>query len=356
LLKLTGITRRYGGTAALDGLDFTVPDDTYVSLLGASGSGKTTLLRLIAGFEEPDAGEILLDGDRLDGKSPHRRDIGFVFQNFALFPHLTVGENVGFGLKHRESRRIAAGSELDDRVAQALDLVGLGDLGHRGVGEISGGQKQRVALARTLVTEPRIVLLDEPLGALDANLRARMCDELRAIRERLKVSFLHVTGSETEALTMGDIVAVLADGRIAQADDSTALFSRPRNPAAARHLNAWNLLAGTVKGGALQTPVGPLPISQKLADGTSAQLAVRFDQIGVSEPDAVPPGQDHFTARYLAGEFNGPTALAFFRAQDGALIQVVDHLSNPRLPDLKEGRVYALHFSPDAALLYEGAA
>lgn len=213
-----------------------------------------------------------------------------------------------------------------------------------------------MALARTLVTEPRLVLLDEPLGALDANLRARMCDELRAIRERLKVSFLHVTGSETEALTMGDMVAVLAQGRIAQAAESTMLFHQPQNPAAARHLNAWNLLAGTVTGGALQTPVGRLPLPRPLADGTAAQLAVRFDQIDVAEPGAVPEGQDHFTARYLTGEFNGPTTLSFFRADDGELIQVVDHMSNPRLPDLEEGKTYALHFSPEAAILYEGAA
>ena len=356
MLKLSGVTRRYGDAVVLDGLDFIVPDDTYVSLLGASGSGKTTLLRLIAGFEEPDAGELMLGGERLDGKPPHRRDIGFVFQNFALFPHLSVEENVAFGLRHRESKAVSAGTELTDRVNAALDLVGLTGFGHRGVGEISGGQKQRVALARTLVTEPRIVLLDEPLGALDANLRARMCDELRAIRERLKVSFLHVTGSETEALTMGDTVAVLANGRIAQAEDSTSLFTQPANTAAARHLNAWNLIGGRVRGRTLDTAVGALPISQSLPDGSEAQLAVRFDQIGVCEPGQVPAGQDHSTARYLAGEFNGPTELSFFRADNGDLIQVVNHLSNPRLPDLTEGRTYALHFSPDAALLFEGAA
>lgn len=356
MLQLNGVTKRYGDATALGNLDFTVPDDTYVSLLGASGAGKTTLLRLIAGFEEPDAGEILLNGERLDGRPPHRRDIGFVFQNFALFPHLSVRENVAFGLRYRESNRPQNAAELNERADQALELVGLGDFGHRGVGEISGGQAQRVALARTLVTEPRIVLLDEPLGALDANLRARMCDELRAIRARLKVSFLHVTGSETEALTMGDSVAVLADGKIAQVDDSRSLFGRPANTAAARHLNAWNILSGVVEGGALRTSLGLLPLSQPAAEGKPAQIAVRFDQIGVCDPDAVPAGHDHFEARYLTGEFNGPTALSFFRAPDGELIQVIDHLSDPRLPELEEGRTYALHFPPDAALLYKGAA
>ncbi|MTJ06101.1 MAG: ABC transporter ATP-binding protein [Sediminimonas qiaohouensis] len=356
MLKLNGVTKRYEGVVALDGLDLTVPDDTYLSLLGASGSGKTTLLRLIAGYEEPDEGEVFLNGERLDGKPPHRRDIGFVFQNFALFPHLSVEDNVAFGLRYREAGQIESKAEIRDRTMGALELVGLADFGHRGVGEISGGQRQRVALARTLVTEPRIVLLDEPLGALDANLRARMCDELRAIRERLKVSFLHVTGSETEALTMGDTVAVLADGKIAQIDASRALFTQPKNPAAARHLNAWNILSGVVEGGALRTSVGLLPIAEKVADNTSAQLAVRFDDIGVCDPADVPEAHDHFVASYVTGEFNGPTALSFFRTPDGLLIQVVDHLSDSRLPDLKEGQTYALHFPPEAAVLFKGAA
>ncbi|MBU2358471.1 MAG: ABC transporter ATP-binding protein [Alphaproteobacteria bacterium] len=356
VLTLNQVTRRYGQTTAIDALDFVVPDDTYVALLGASGSGKTTLLRLIAGFEEPDAGTIRLGDARLDGRPPHLRGIGFVFQNFALFPHLTVSENVAYGLTYRAEDRVTAASELKDRTAAALAMVGLDGFGHRGVAEISGGQRQRVALARTLVTEPRLVLLDEPLGALDANLRDRMCDELRAIRERLKVSFLHVTGSETEALTMGDQVAVLSDGKIAQSDSARALFERPANAAAARHLNAWNLLPGRVESNVLKTPAGDMPMPRSLRDGSDAQIAIRFDQIGVSPVDAVPTGRNHFTARYLTGEFNGPTALSFFRTIDGALIQVVDHFSDARLPDLTEGQTYALHYQPDAALVFEGGA
>lgn len=352
---MTDVTRRYGSVTALDRLDLLVPDNTYVSLLGASGAGKTTLLRLIAGFEEPDAGQLWLDGQRLDGKPPHLRDIGFVFQNFALFPHLSVAENVAYGLRHRQQGPRPSASELRERVAGALDLVGLSGLGGRGTAEISGGQKQRVALARTLVTEPRIVLLDEPLGALDANLRERMCDELRAIRQRLGVTFLHVTGSETEALQMGDLVAVLADGRIAQADEAATTFAHPRSAAAARRLNAWNLFAGTVRQGALDAGAGTLPLPRQLPDGAQAQLALRFDQLGVSAPEAVPAGRHHLTARYVTGEFNGPTALAFFRDASGQLIQVIDHLGDPRLPALVEGHSYALHFAPDAAILFEEA-
>lgn len=356
VLTLNKVTRHYGQTVAIDALDFIVPDDTYVSLLGASGSGKTTLLRLIAGFEEPDAGTIRLGDTRLDGRPPHLRDIGFVFQNFALFPHLTVSDNVAFGLRYRQVGPVTDAAEVAARTAAMLQLVGLDGFGHRGVAEISGGQRQRVALARTLVTEPRLVLLDEPLGALDANLRSRMCDELRAIRARLKVSFLHVTGSETEALTMGDQVAVLSGGRIVQQATARTLFEQPTNAAAARHLNAWNLLPGRVGGDVLHTAAGDVPMPRALPPGTEAQIAIRFDQIGVAPVETVPHGRHHFTARYLTGEFNGPTALSFFRTADGALIQVVDHFSDARLPDLTEGQTYALHYHPDAALVFQGGA
>ncbi|RPE67003.1 putative spermidine/putrescine transport system ATP-binding protein [Pacificibacter maritimus] len=340
MLTLSQISRFYGDTVALDGVDFVVPEDTYMSLLGASGSGKTTLLRLIAGFEEPNHGEISINSKRIDGQAPHLRDIGFVFQNFALFPHLSVAENVAFGLRYRAENPLSNNSEILDRTQEALKLVGLDGFGHRGVGAISGGQRQRVALARTLVCEPRIVLLDEPLGALDANLRARMCDELRAIRERLGVSFLHVTGSETEALTMGDEVAVLANGRITQSDAPDTLFSQPRTAEAARHMNAWNTFDGGLCGDAL----------------SNQEIAVRFDQMEVCAPGTAP--QDHLSlkAQYLTGEFNGPTALSFFRASDGSLLQIIDHLSQPRLPDLIEGQDYDLHFSSNALRQFHGAA
>lgn len=355
MLRLNGVSRRYGDVCALDGLTFDVPDNRYISLLGASGSGKTTLLRLIAGFEEPDAGEISLGGQRLDGIPSHSRGIGFVFQNFALFPHMSVFDNVAYGLRFRQDAPVTNATELRDRVMAMLELVGLSGLERRGVSAISGGQRQRVALARTLVTEPRIVLLDEPLGALDANLRNRMCDELRAIRARLGVSFLHVTGSETEALIMGDEVAVLSGGKIVQNAGPTTLFTRPENADAARHLNAWNLLGGEVRGGVLATGAGPLPLTLALAEGRRAEIALRFDQIDVALPGAVPAGRSHFPARFITGEFNGATSLAFFQTADGALVQITDHLSAPRLPALTEGQDYLLHFAPEAALVFEGS-
>jgi putative spermidine/putrescine transport system ATP-binding protein len=354
LLVLKQVSKSYGATAALHGLDFIVPQDRYVSLLGASGSGKTTLLRLIAGFEEPDAGRILLDDARLDGVPTHRRDIGFVFQNFALFPHLSVAENVAFGLKYRADNRVTDADEIRARSNDMLDLVGLKGLGGRAVGAISGGQKQRVALARTLVCEPRVVLLDEPLGALDANLRERMCDELRQIRARLGVSFLHVTGSETEALKMGDEVAVLSGGRISHSAAPTEVFTQPANAETARHLNAYNTFAGRVANGVLETPEGPLrlPRDSKLVEGTTAEMSVRFDRIAVLAPESASDGRMGLPARFITSEFNGSTRLCFFRALDGELIQVLDHLSAPRLPDLDEGSAYELRFDPEDAILH----
>lgn len=340
MLILSQVRRTYGETIALDSVDFVVPENTYMSLLGASGAGKTTLLRLIAGFEEPDQGEISINGARIDGQPSHLRDIGFVFQNFALFPHLSVFENVAFGLRHRVNAPLRNKKEINDRTNNVLELVGLDGFEHRAVGAISGGQRQRVALARTLITEPRIVLLDEPLGALDANLRDRMCDELKAIRERLKVSFLHVTGSETEALMMGDKVAVLADGRIVQTDAPDKLFAEPMNAASARHMNAWNIFGSGLCAGSV----------------FRGEIAVRFDQIDVSAKEKSPEARPHLQAKYLTGEFNGPTALFFFRAEDGTLLQVIDHLSQPRLPDLVEGENYDLHFAPDAVRQFHGAA
>ena len=354
MLTLSSVTKRYGEVAALNELSVSVPEDAYVSLLGASGSGKTTLLRVIAGFEEPDAGTVMYDGKRLDGVPPHRRGIGFVFQNFALFPHLTVFENIAFGLRYREEAPVANAREVEQRVSEVISLVGLEGLGSRKVTAISGGQRQRVALARTLVTEPRIVLLDEPLGALDANLRERMCDELRAIRQRLKVTFLHVTGSETEALLMGDLVAVLSKGSIAQISSSTSLFSSPNSADVARHLNAYNVLSGVVESGrfAVADTRFEVPGLEGIADGSTADLAFRFDKISVRRDGAESPDLITLPARFIASEFTGSSVLSFFRTSGGELLQVVTHLSGPPPRQLETGELYHLTFNPNDTISY----
>ncbi|WP_346772367.1 ABC transporter ATP-binding protein [Chelativorans sp. AA-79] len=344
---MSSVTKRYGDVAALDGLSIAVPDNAYVSLLGASGSGKTTLLRVIAGFEEPDSGTVTFDGKRLDGVAPHKRGIGFVFQNFALFPHLSVEDNIAFGLRYRDDDPVSDAADVRRRVADVVHLVGLEGLEQRKVTAISGGQRQRVALARTLVTEPRLVLLDEPLGALDANLRERMCDELRAIRERLKVTFLHVTGSETEALLMGDTVAVLSAGSIAQIAPASSLFAAPRNADVARHLNAYNILAGRAERGEFRSQAARFPLPGGVAppDGTPVEVALRFDRVAVKQ--AGNASAVSLPARFIASEFTGATVLSFFRMEDGALLQVVAHLSGPQPPSFTKDELYDLTFDPE---------
>jgi ABC-type Fe3+/spermidine/putrescine transport system ATPase subunit len=355
VLRLYGVSKSYGALRALDAIDLAVPGNAYVSLLGPSGSGKTTLLRVIAGFEEPDRGSVMLDGRRIDGTPVHRRGIGFVFQNFALFPHLTVGKNIAFGLANRESGAIADRKELRDKVRAIIDLVGLTGLEDRGVTQISGGQRQRVALARTLVTEPRLVLLDEPLGALDANLRMRMRSELRAIRARLGVTFLHVTGSESEALAMGDQVLVLDRGRIAQAADPDIVYNRPALPSVARFLNCYNLFDGEVAGDAFVGPAGRFPLGKAdMVRSGQPAYAVRYDRIEV-RPAAVPAAADEIRieAAFVASEYCGASVNSFFALDDGRVVEVEAHLSHRPPAEYLPRERYGLVWKRDSALVFE---
>ncbi len=354
-LQLSQISKSYGETVALDQVTLSVAADSYVALLGSSGSGKTTLLRLIAGFEEAEAGSIVFDGQRLDGTPAHKRGIGFVFQNFALFPHLSVAKNIAFGLENREEGPIADPAEVARRVGDMIELVGLTGLADRGVGQISGGQRQRVALARTLVTEPRLVLLDEPLGALDANLRARMRAELRAIRARLGVSFLHVTGSETEALAMGDQVIVLDAGRVAQVSDPDTLYSWPASPAVARYLNCYNLFAGQIEGERFATKTGALPLGDTARRQASGQptYAIRNDLIAIREPDQEPKsGEALLPAHFVASEYSGASLLSLFELAGGQIVEVETHLSHGKPQQYRPRAPYTLVWNSSDALLF----
>ena len=353
VLQLTNVSKSYGPLKALDGVNLAIPGDSYVSLLGPSGSGKTILLRVIAGFEEPDQGTVTFDGRRIDGTPAHRRGIGFVFQNFALFPHLSVTKNISFGLENRE------GPPLDprtvrDKVAAVIDLVGLKGLEDRGVTQISGGQRQRVALARTLVTEPRLVLLDEPFGALDANLRMRMRTELRAIRERLGVTFLHVTGSETEALAMGDTVIVLDRGRIGQMDEPDTVYNRPASPAVAKFLNCYNLFEGSLASDAFVSPAGRFPLSASATRRPGGPAyAVRYDRIEVRPaPAETAPDEVAIEGTFVTSEYTGASVLSFFSLADGRVVEVEDHLSHRAPPTYAPQQRYGLVWKRDAALVF----
>ncbi len=239
------MTKRFGATVALDGLSLAMAPGEFLALLGGSGSGKSTLLRLIAGFEVPDAGRVLLDGADLAPLPPHRRPVGMMFQGYALFPHLSVFDNVAYGLR----REGVARAEIAQRVAEALAMVGLSEQVRRRPHQLSGGQRQRVALVRALVRRPRLLLLDEPLAALDAGLRERTGLELRAIQRATGAGFVMVTHDQAEALALADRVAVLNEGRLAQLASPVELYERPASRFVARFLGAANVLEGRAAGG-----------------------------------------------------------------------------------------------------------
>ncbi len=236
---LDGIEKTYpNGTQAVHGIDLRVADGEFFSLLGPSGCGKTTTLRMIAGFETPSAGRIAVRGRDMAGVAVHRRGIGMVFQNYALFPHRTVAQNVAFGLRMRGVRS----AEIARRVQAALDMVELGALGARLPAQLSGGQQQRVALARAIVIEPALLLCDEPLGALDKSLRETMQFELKLLQKRLGVTLIYVTHDQQEALTMSDRVAVMNRGRVEQVGRPDALYDRPRTRFVAEFLGSANIV------------------------------------------------------------------------------------------------------------------
>lgn len=243
-LSVEGLTKRFGATTVLDGLDLAIPAGGFMALLGASGSGKTTLLRLIAGFEGPDKGRILLDGADLAGTPAYARPVNLVFQSYALFPHMTVADNIAFGLR----REGIGGEELDRRVRDAMALVRLEGLGERKPREISGGQAQRVALARALAKRPKLLLLDEPMAALDRGLREHTRSELKRLHRDLGTTFVLVTHDQEEALALADRVALLDHGRLAQEGTPEDLYERPASLAVARFVGRLNLMDGHVTG------------------------------------------------------------------------------------------------------------
>ena len=243
-IRLEGLTKRFADeVVAVDGIDLTMPPGEFFTLVGPSGCGKTTTLRLIAGFERPTSGRILLDGVDVAQVPPHRRSVNTVFQSYALFPHLDVARNVEFGLKYKRLTK----AERRARVAEALELVQLGSLAARKPSQLSGGQQQRVALARALVLTPRVLLLDEPLGALDARLRKDLQVELKALQAELGITFVFVTHDQEEALTMSDRVAVMHGGKVEQAGSPRALYEEPETLFVADFLGVSNLITAEAR-------------------------------------------------------------------------------------------------------------
>ena len=261
-IRLTALTKSFGSVHAVDGVNLDVAPGEFFSMLGPSGSGKTTVLRLIAGFEKPTSGSIELFGDDVTAKAPFDRDVNTVFQDYALFPHMSVLENVAYGLRVRGMAK----KERTERAAAALETVRLGGLGDRKPSQLSGGQRQRVALARATVVEPKVLLLDEPLGALDLKLREQMQVELKEIQRALGITFIFVTHDQEEALTLSDRIAVFSEGRIVQLGTPREIYERPTNSFVADFVGTSNVFTG--------------PVAQQVV-GKSGDFSIRPERMSV---------------------------------------------------------------------------
>jgi spermidine/putrescine transport system ATP-binding protein len=280
-IRLVELVKRYNDVVAVNGIELHVPPGEFFTMLGPSGCGKTTTLRLIAGFERPDVGKILLDGTDMSRTPPHKRRVNTVFQSYALFPHKSVADNVAFGLRYQRATK----AEVKRRVADAMAMVRLEDYGHRRPAQLSGGQQQRVALARALVLEPPVLLLDEPLGALDARLRLDLQVELKRIQEQLEVTFIYVTHDQDEALTMSDRVAVMRGGNIEQCDEPRALYEAPETAFVANFLGASNLVPVSV--GQAHGDGTPLGLGSFELTAQSCALSQGADAVAMIRPENI---------------------------------------------------------------------
>ncbi len=288
LVEIKAIRKEYGDVVAVAGVDLTIDAGAFVVLLGPSGSGKTTILSILGGFTEPTAGRVFIDGQDMTGRPPAQRPTATVFQDYALFPHMNVAANVGFGLAMHKVPR----SERKGRVEEALELVGLAEFGRRSIHHLSGGQRQRVALARAIVVRPSVLLLDEPLGALDLALRRQMQEELVRIQKEVGTTFIHVTHDQEEAMSIADKVVVMNHGRIEDSGSPRKVYLRPSSLFAANFMGENNLIPGRVRsreGGRVrvETPFGDCLLDSDAAPDSEVSLMVRPEQIV-----AAPPGAD----------------------------------------------------------------
>lgn len=316
-LEVRGCTVDYGGTTVLDGADLSVPSGSMHALLGPSGSGKTTLLRAIAGFVRPSAGTIELGGRPLIGVDPARRGIGVVFQSYALFPHLDVATNVGFGL---EARRVPRDERLQ-RVRDVLALVGLQEYGDRKPSQLSGGQQQRVALARALVIEPDVLLLDEPLSALDRKIRGEVQRELKRIHQQTGVTAVIVTHDQDEALFLADELTILDGGRVRQVGAPTAVYEAPLDPFVADFLGSTNILTVPTRRDGARTYALLQGLELELAaavDTDEVTIGLRPERIGISRG----PASGTLPATVDQVDFAGPLAFLTCRLADGTVLDV----------------------------------
>ncbi|MHB2025682.1 MAG: ABC transporter ATP-binding protein [Elusimicrobiota bacterium] len=366
LLVLEGLEKSFGGTKVLKGISLEVGQGEFLTLLGPSGCGKTTTLRIIAGFEQPDKGRVTLSGSEVTGLAPYRRNVHTVFQHYALFPHYNVFENVAFGLRIKNG---LAETEIKDRVLSSLDLVRLRGFENRRPNQLSGGQMQRVALARALAGRPSLLLLDEPLGALDLKLRKEMQFELKHIQKQLGISFIYVTHDQEEAMTMSDRVAVFNAGLIEQIGAPQEIYDRPRTAFVADFLGSANILSAQVlarSDGKLRLRIeDEIEIETQIADaelhpGQAVRMAVRPERIGICEKSSSE------TSRKDLIEIDGTVADTVYLGNTRQIIihlfkngkQIVSSLSPESFGAVRvqSGSRIRIGFKPaDAIFLKEGA-
>jgi putative spermidine/putrescine transport system ATP-binding protein len=345
VVELRGCTRDYGAVRAVDALDLSVYEGEFLSLLGPSGCGKTTTLNLIAGFVPPTAGRILIDGEDVTARPAHLRGLGVVFQSYALFPHLSIRENVAFGLRER---RVPA-AEIDRRVGEALELVRLDRAGRQRPSELSGGMQQRVALARALVYRPRVLLLDEPLAALDRKLREGMRDELRTIQRTIGITTIFVTHDQAEALGLSDRIAVLNAGRIEQLGAPREIYAHPSTRFVADFIGASTVLRVRVITPARVAVAGAELHVRGLTvqTGTDVELAIRPERVRLAPPSDHNVLDAHVDALVYQGAQTELTA----RLTDGQRVLVI--VTEPSPVPLAVGHAVRLHLPADAFMLVD---
>src|SRR5579859_368307 len=342
-VRLEGLSRHYGSVVALDKLDLTLEPGQLIALLGPSGCGKTTTLRLLAGLEDADAGRVIVGGRDITHVSASKRDMGMVFQAYSLFPHMTVRQNVAFGLP---LRRVSA-AERDQRAIEMLELVGLAEHATRYPHQLSGGQQQRVALARALAIEPQVLLLDEPLSALDAKVRAQLRDEIRRIQLEVGITTLFVTHDQEEALAIADRVGVMRAGHLEQLAPPTEVYSRPATSFVAEFVGLSNRLAGEVKDGSVIVRGCTLPLVERDTPNGQVVALVRPEAVtlasqGAAEPAGPPAGT------VIAVTFLGATSRVTVDLGDA---RILAQLSTADATALSAGSLVALTIRPDPVLV-----
>ena len=351
ILELRRIAKGYDGVPVLKGIDLSVREGEFVTLLGSSGCGKTTLLRIIAGLTEPDGGQVLLEGRDVSAQPPEKRDVNTVFQSYALFPHMTVRQNVAYALKLRGVGR----QETDERVRAALELVQMAGSERKTPAQLSGGQRQRVAIARALISRPKVLLLDEPLGALDLQLRRQMQYELKRLQKQLGTTFIYVTHDQEEAINMSDRIVLLRDGAIEQQGAPNEIYDHPRTSYAARFVGSANVLSGVLEraeeGGLLLRSdcgtMAAMPDGLRAGNGDALTLAVRGENIVISRE---PAGGAALRGVVEANTFAGGMLRIPVRLCDGSEVVVTRQGIHF---DFAAGETVYLSWPPEAAVLVD---